>query len=368
MSYLVHFMSEMTAIFLSMAPYLLLGLTIAGFLHVVFRKELIVKHLGRGNLFSIVKAALLGVPLPLCSCGVVPTALSLRKNNASEGATLSFLISTPQTGIDSIIAMYGLLGGLFALFTPVAALVTGVIGGIAVTVFKGNKTAEPKISSIDDCNLCTQSDPHTHSLSDKIKGMFNYAYKEFLDDISLQLVAGILISAVIGFVVPENFFSRYVTNDFAGMVLMVLAGIPLYICATASIPIALVLMIKGLSPGAAFVFLTVGPATNAATITMIAHAMGRRVVVIYLTVLTVMSFLAGSVLNMLYAHTGSRVGLKGAHVVSENPGVVVICFSILFGVLLLSSITRKIIRYFRKSSSEAGLDQCKSGCSCGGAD
>jgi uncharacterized membrane protein YraQ (UPF0718 family)/copper chaperone CopZ len=329
--------------FLQMAPYLLLGLTFAGILHVLFKKEFIVRHLGKNDFMSSVKAALLGVPLPLCSCGVIPTALSLRKSNASEGATVSFLISTPQTGVDSIIATYGMLGPVFAVFRPIAAFIMGIAGGFITTLFPGPRSAENQRQSLSaDCPICLTSSPHIHTIREKLAGMARYAYGEFLDDISAQLFVGMIISAIIAVVIPPDFFERYVGNTLVEMVIMVIGGIPLYVCATASIPIAMALMMKGLSPGAAFVFLACGPATNAASIILIANVMGKRVVAIYLSVIALFSMAAGFVLNEVYkVSTISPMQHMHHHGGHESIDSVTVVLSLLFLGMLGASYMRK---------------------------
>ncbi|MCG7851792.1 MAG: permease, partial [Methanosarcinaceae archaeon] len=231
---LIEICREIINTFIVMAPYLLLGLTFAGILHILFSKEFIIRHLGGNDLKSIVKAAVLGVPLPLCSCGVIPTALSLRKSNASTAATVSFLVSTPQTGIDSIIATYGMLGPVFAVFRPFAALVMGIGAGVATMIFcakydSANHAAVPST----ECPMCFDPSPHKHMFHEKVRSMARYAYVDFLDDISIQLVVGIVLAGLITFFIPEDFFSRYIGNDFAEMALMIVGGIPLYVCATA---------------------------------------------------------------------------------------------------------------------------------------
>ncbi|MBD3391862.1 MAG: SO_0444 family Cu/Zn efflux transporter [Chitinivibrionales bacterium] len=336
--------SEIVRTFVAMAPYLLLGLTFAGILHVMFSKSIIVRHLGGGTFASTVKAALLGVPLPLCSCGVLPTAVSLRKSRASEGATMSFLISTPQTGIDSIVATYGMLGPVFAVFRPVAAFVMGIVGGVLTNLFGAERAgkARPEDSGAQ-CPMCYETAPHTHGIGEKLSSMVRYAYGSFLDDIATHLVVGIVVSGVIAFVVPEGFFSRYMGNTFLEMLLMIVGGIPLYVCATASIPIAMALMMKGLSPGAAFVFLAVGPATNAAAMTLIGNTMGKRFVAIYIGTIAVLSVAAGYALNGVFAVYGE--GLQHIH---EHEHMAAgfnwsILFSIVFLAMLVLSLYRKYV-------------------------
>ena len=339
--------------FVAMAPYLLLGLTFAGLLHILFKREFVARHLGGGGLAAVVKAAVLGVPLPLCSCGVVPTALSLRKSKASDGATVSFLISTPQTGVDSIVATYGILGPVFALFRPLAAFVMGIVGG-AITTLLGGATAQqmkgrqPR-EGAPACVICLEEGEHAHSLREKVVAMCKYAFGEFLDDISPQLVVGIAISGLISFFVPPDFFSRYVDNEFAAMALMIVGGIPLYVCATASIPIAAALMMKGLSPGAAFVFLAVGPATNAATVTLIASVMGKKIVAVYLSVISVLSVAAGLALNGVFALLGPNVEPAGQiHLHHEmGPGPFSLVLAGLFAALLVLSLSRRVVPRLR---------------------
>jgi uncharacterized membrane protein YraQ (UPF0718 family)/copper chaperone CopZ len=345
------------ATFVEMAPYLLLGLTFAGLLHILFKQEFVARHLGGGGLAAVVKAAVLGVPLPLCSCGVVPTALSLRKSKASDGATVSFLISTPQTGVDSIVATYGLLGPVFAVFRPLAAFVMGIVGG-AITTLLGGATAQQMSGrrsrkGAPACVICFENGEHAHTVREKVVGMCKYAFGEFLDDISPQLVVGIAISGLISFFVPPDFFGRYVDNEFAAMALMIVGGIPLYVCATASIPIAAALMMKGLSPGAAFVFLAVGPATNAATVTLIASVMGKKIVAVYLSVISVLSVAAGLALNGVFALLGPNVEpARQVHPHHEmGPGPFALVIAGLFAILLGLSLSRRLFPRLRTLAS-----------------
>ncbi len=340
---IIELIKEIVNTFFQMAPYLLLGLTFAGILHVLFTKKMVARHLGGNSFSSVIKAALLGVPLPLCSCGVVPTALSLRKSNASEGATVSFLISTPQTGVDSIIATYGMLGPLFAIFRPVTAFIMGIAGGAVTNLFVKNPPVQNGSEAEGaDCKVCTVPTPHRHTLFQRVWVMAKYGYGEFLDDISKQLVAGVIISGLISYFLPDDFFTRYVGNDFLEMLIMIIGGIPLYVCATASIPIALALMTKGVSAGAAFVFLTVGPATNAATVTLIANVMGRKVVTIYLAVISVFSIIAGYSFNFIVDHFyGGNIGIDlMAHHHVHNEASAGLIFSYIFLAMLILSLFR----------------------------
>jgi len=254
-----------------MSPYLLLGFLFAGILNVLIPKSSVTKYLGKKDFKSVFLASLLGVPLPLCSCGVIPAGISFYKNGASKGATNSFLISTPQTGVDSILVTYSLLGLPFAIMRPFIAFVTGILGGLFTNKF--DKEVNPNQAKETDTKQ------EKASLFDRL---FKYAFVDFLQDIANWLVIGLLIAALISVAIPEDFFAEYLSNNFISMIVILIVAIPFYVCATSSVPIAAQLMIKGLSPGAALVFLMAGPATNAATITVIKNSMGRKALIAYL--------------------------------------------------------------------------------------
>ncbi len=351
---------EIWVTFLDIAPYMLLGLTFAGVLHVFIHRDIVAKHLGGNNVASVIKAALFGVPLPLCSCGVLPVAMSLRKGKASEGATISFLISTPQTGIDSIVATWGMLGPVYAIFRPLAALIMGIAGGLAAIPFSDKHSREHLGAKRQfSCNLCFESTPHSHPFRYRAKRVFTYAFRDFLDDISVQLVLGIIISGAIAYFLPPHFFERYMGSEFASMLVMVALGIPMYICATASIPIAVALMMKGLSPGAAFVFLAVGSATNISFILVIADVMGRKILSVYLLTLVALSILMGFVLNAVFALVGTQsLRMIVARDFTEHASPWTVAVSAVFLLLLLSSMGRvakdKIVELFPQKMPSTG--------------
>ncbi len=260
---------------LEMSPYLLLGFLIAGLLYIYFPKEKVTRYLGKNNLRSTLNAALIGVPLPLCSCGVIPTGISFYKHGASKGSSVSFLISTPQTGVDSILATYSLLGLPLAIIRPIIALLTGIFGGFVTNSIEHDKAVETN----QDNN---QHQQPTIKKKSKIKSMLHYAFVEFLQDISKWLIIGLLLAALMAVLIPDDFFTNYLSNEYLSMAIVLLASIPLYVCATGSVPIAAVLLMKGLSPGAAIVFLMAGPATNAATMTVIGNVLGRKTLISYM--------------------------------------------------------------------------------------
>lgn len=278
-----------------MAPYLLFGFIVAGILSVFISPELVEKNLGGGRFAPVFKASLLGIPLPLCSCGVIPVAASLHRHGANRAATTSFLLSTPQTGVDSILVTYSLLGPVFAIFRPVAALITGLLGGMAVGIMEKNGSEKEDLPA--KCEAACCSTDHSHS---KLYRAFEYGLVTLPRDIGRALIIGIAIAALIAFFLPDDFFSGLLGTGIWPMLVMMLGGIPLYVCATASVPIAAAMMMKGISAGAAFVFLVTGPATNAATIATIWKVLGKKTALIYLITVAVAALAGGMILNLLW--------------------------------------------------------------------
>lgn len=271
--YITTFLSDFIKILSEMAPYLLLGFFFAGLLY-AFIPQKKIEHYFNGRPFkSSVLASIFGIPLPLCSCGVIPTGTALYKNGASKGGTVSFLISTPQTGVDSILATFSLMGLPFAIIRPFAALVTGITGGLITSVVTKNES--------DSRTYQEHTEKH-QSFSQKIVNVFRYGFVEFIQDISKWLVIGLVLAAIISAIIPNEFFELLNMPPIVQMLLILVVSIPLYICATGSIPLAAILILKGISPGAAFVLLMAGPATNAATITMIGKVLGRKSLFTYL--------------------------------------------------------------------------------------
>ncbi len=278
MDYIKLYILELINLLNEMAPWLILGFLIAGILHVFFPQKKIHRMLGTKSTRSLLNATLIGIPLPLCSCGVIPTGISFYRNGASKGSALSFMISTPQTGVDSIMVTYSLLGLPFALLRPVAALVTGFFGGLAANILD----IKSETLRFDNSERGNQV---INQVKNPVYRMLHYAFIEFLGDIVKWLIIGLLIAALFAVVIPDDFFANYIKSDFLGMLIILAASIPVYVCATSSVPIAAVLLLKGISPGAALVFLMAGPATNAATITVIGKTMGRKTLITYIITL-----------------------------------------------------------------------------------
>lgn len=271
-------MREIFELINSMAPYLLLGFLLAGLMHAFVPQNLYRRYLGGNSFRSVLNAALLGIPLPLCSCGVIPTAMSLRKEGASKGATVSFLISTPQTGVDSIIATYSLIGLPFALLRPLAALVTSLFGGCLVNRF------DDKDVCFTSCAAPSESvDGGVRvSFRQRLQSAFRYAFVEMMQDIGKWLLLGLVVAGLITVFVPDSFFALFADKPLLSMLLVLAFAVPMYLCATGSIPIAVALMLKGLSPGTALVLLMAGPAVNVASMLVISKVMGKKTLLFYL--------------------------------------------------------------------------------------
>jgi uncharacterized membrane protein YraQ (UPF0718 family) len=289
MDVLIEFCKAFWNVFAMMAPWIIIGFFIAGIMAVCLPRDFVMRFLGAsGGIKSIIRAVMIGVPLPICSCGVIPISTALRKNGASKGATAGFLISTPQTGIDSILATYALMGPLFAIARPVAAFVTGLVGGCAVHALSDNDASS--------CAATQQSAPPPRNL----RTILWQGYIRLLGGVVKPLSVGLVISALVAAFVPDDFFvSTLAGRDYLAMPIMALIGFPMYICSTAAIPIAAALMMKGLSPGAAFVFLMTGPAINAVSITTIASLIGRRATFAYIAVIFLGAILSGTIINLL---------------------------------------------------------------------
>ncbi len=364
------FLHNLWELFVDMSFYISIGLLFTGILHAFVKKDVILKHIGKKNTSSVVKASVLGVPLPLCSCGVVPTAIYLGKSGGSKGAVVSFLTSTPQTGVDSIVATYGLMGPLFAVYRAIAAFISGIISGIATNIFCKNDQEiadAPQENCSCSCSCkneeasCSSSKEikeENLSFTTKVKSVFTYGFGEFLDEIALHFVIGLLIAALISTVIPEQWLASF-TNPIVSMVIMLIIGIPMYICSTASIPIALSLIMKGLSPGSAFVFLFAGPITNIASLTILYKALGKKVVAIYLACAAVCSILFGLLLDYIINitnYTGLNEMISSAN--ENGHPLYMVIVAIVFGALLTVSLIKKFNnKFFKKSSHNSCCSQ-----------
>ncbi|MCS7180036.1 MAG: SO_0444 family Cu/Zn efflux transporter, partial [bacterium] len=253
-------------------------------------------YLSTSSISSVLKSTIIGIPLPLCSCGVIPVATHLEKEGASKGATISFLISTPTTGVDSIFATYSLLGPIFAIMRPISAFISGIFAGCIVNIFEKKKI---NFSEKEICKNC-DSEIKNLSLIKKMKSAINYGFFELVEDTGIWILLGIIIGSIISILIPENLISKYLSNRIYSYLIMLFIGVPLYVCATGSIPIASSLISKGISPGAGFVFLFTGPATNSATLTFILGKLGKRNFLIYIFSIIFWAIIFGIAIDKLY--------------------------------------------------------------------
>lgn len=334
-------MNEILELINRMSPYILLGFFLAGVMHAFVPNGLYQKYLGTKSFRSVLNAAILGVPIPLCSCGVIPTAMSLRKEGASKGAAVSFLIATPQTGIDSIIATYSLMGLPFALLRPIAALFTALFGGQMVNLTDNDKN-ETAPSKTKACSSVKSS------FKDKVIETFRYAYVEMIQDIGRWLIVGLVVAGLITVFVPESFFALFAGNSLLSMLLVLVFAIPMYLCATGSIPIAVALMMKGLSPGTALVLLMAGPAVNAASMLVVGKVLGKKTLIIYILSITLGAILFGLGIDYLLPPEWFSAPIARMAECSEcGPSVFNIICTITLILLLVNAM---VLRYRHKKN------------------
>jgi uncharacterized membrane protein YraQ (UPF0718 family) len=386
------------ALFMESAPWLLLGLFVAGVMHELVPVSFLERHMGSNSIGSISKAAVIGAPLPLCSCGVIPAALGLRRSGASKSSTISFLVSTPETGVDSVSVSYALLGPLFAIIRPIAAVASAIYAGIMVKVFgdsddKVNKTAEPVSSCCESettkpvesasccstkadvaqpssCCSSSQKESGNHSTNanssgaghtDRSSNAFSsvsnaaasaarvarYASGKLLEDIVVWLLIGLALAAAIKTWVPTDFLTQW-GDGLVAMLVMAFIGIPMYICATASTPLAVGFLAAGLSPGAILVFLMAGPATNISTMGMIKQEMGLKTLALYLFSVVTASIAFGYLLNYLVSAMSLQGLIQTQSALHEHGGGVQVAYAlsaIILGALMLRIGINKLMQY-----------------------
>jgi len=321
-----------------MSPYLLFGFFVAGLLSVFISAQLVERHLGGNGIWPLLKASAFGVPLPLCSCGVIPVSMSLRKHGASKGATISFLLSTPQTGVDSILVTLSLLGPVYAIFRPVAALITGMIGGGLVQL------SDPQPADAIQPE-CTDACCNEKKQKSKIVRVLEHGFITLPADIGKAMFAGLIIAAVISAVVPDDFFAPFLGGGILAMVIMMALGIPVYVCATASVPVAAALIAKGVSPGVAMVFLMTGPATNAAAFMTIWSVLGKKTAITYIITVAGAAIAAGLLLDRI-------VRGIGADIVSKPGWMLPPLVKYISAVMLLAVLIFAIVRKRRTSAGD----------------
>jgi uncharacterized membrane protein YraQ (UPF0718 family) len=312
MNIILGILNETWYLFLESSLYIIFGLTISGLLRTFLNPSSVAHHLGKGRITSVIKASLLGIPIPLCSCGVLPAAASLKKQGANNGATTAFLISTPESGADSIAISYALLDPILTVARPVVAFITAAVAGIAENLFNTKddfKPVEPDISCpIDGCcdgkDCSPEAHRRHHTFYEKLISGLKFATTEVWGDLVLLFMVGIFLAGAITYLIPDDVIGKFMGGGISSMLIMLVVGIPLYICATASTPIAAALILKGVSPGAALVFLIAGPATNITSMTVLLGLLGKRATAIYLVAIASLAVLFGLAVDQIYALAG----------------------------------------------------------------
>ncbi len=369
--------------------YILLGLLVGGLLKMFLSPAYVAAHLGQGRFSSVFKAALLGIPIPLCSCGVLPAATLLKKQGANNGATTAFLISTPESGVDSISITWALLDPIMTVARPVSAFISAFVAGCAENFFNPPNTniqASPDLSCpIDNC--CDGSDcppeehKKHHSLLEKLRIGTRYAATDLWADLAGWFFIGILLAGLISVLVPDAVIARYLGGGLSSMLLMLTFGIPLYICATASTPIAAAFIMKGVSPGTALVFLLVGPATNVTSLSVLIGLLGKRATALYLLSIAVVSVLCGLAVDALYVTLGISAVAAVGQAAEVLPGWLMTAAALLLLVLSIRPLSAIVMGWFGRGdgcgcgSSSCATDEKKhlhvhsddTDCGCGGS-
>ncbi len=358
--------------------FILFGLLVAGLLKMFLSTQYVARHLGEGRFSSVFKAALFGIPIPLCSCGVLPAAASLKKQGANNGATTAFLISTPESGVDSISITYALIDPIMTVARPLVAFVTAMTAGVLENLIdppgltKGRN--ENGACPVDNCCSGEDCEPEDHAshhtFAEKFRAGIRYAGVDLWGDLAGWFVAGLLLAGVISALIPDALIGSYLGGGLFSMLLMLVVGVPLYICATASTPIAAAMILKGVSPGAALVFLLVGPATNMASLSVLLGFLGKRATAIYLAAISIVSVVSGLLLDVFY----HQADVDPRAVVGQAAEIVPISVQII-GALFLAVLSVKPMlriisgwksRIWRVSKVASPVDgECSGSCSTG---
>lgn len=344
----VRWLSESWGLWLALVPYLALGFTLAGLLHGFMGEGLVRRHLSQNKFGSILKATLIGIPLPVCSCGVIPLAESLRKDGASKGATLAFLVSTPTSGVDSILATYGLMGPFFAVMRPLAGLLAGL--GVGALARKADTEANPRQTEAKAAEGPWKW-PGWSAWGD----MLRYGLEQLPRDTGKWLITGTLLGGLVTALIPPGFVEQHLGSPLLQYLSVLLISVPLYVCATGSIPMAMGLMASGILPGAALAFLIAGPATNTVTMTFIVRRMGARVTLIYLSAIIFVSVLLGMITDAFFSANPGALAVHAHHHPEAIPlWTLVLAVVMLAWIIWQQPLVSNLVkRLFRRSGARA---------------
>ncbi|WP_339138308.1 MAG: SO_0444 family Cu/Zn efflux transporter [Candidatus Electrothrix sp. GW3-4] len=375
MSFLYDALSSAWNLLNQSAVYMLFGLLVSGLLKEYLSPTYIANHLGSGRFKSVFKAALLGIPVPLCSCGVLPAAATLKKQGANNGAVTAFLISTPESGIDSISITWALLDPIMTIARPVSAFLSAAIAGTAENLFSFSGSAptstlgqqnKATVAEKNSCGCgCDKEEQEKIFLGEagtkksflkefpgKLKAGIRYAVFDIWKELAGWFFVGILLAGVITVLLPDTFITAYLGGGLGSMLLMLVIGIPLYICATASTPIAAAFLLKGVSPGAALIFLLVGPATNITSLSVLMGLLGKRTVAIYLTSIALVSVTCGLILDAVYSMLGISVLAAVARHGELLPEQLKLAASILLLILSIRPLKNSLQRRFGQKKKD----------------
>jgi len=347
--YITLFFNALIELSHAMSPYILFGLIFAGILHELVPDSIVTKHLGKENIGSVIKATVFGVPLPVCSCGVIPLATSVKKSGASKGATLSFLISTPITGVDSILATYGMFGSVFTIYRIFTSMIIAIVAGVLTNYLDKEVIEEPHWEHKSCCSpqSSCSNEKEVQKKSFSFLGAMRYAFVTLLGDIAKPLLFGLILGALITITIPQNLSEILMDNTWLSYLIAISIAIPMYVCATASLPIAAALILSGVSPGAAFVFLSAGPATNTVTIGVVKKMLGTISLSIYLGSIIFGSIFFGLGLDYIF-DINSIDAASLIHMHEEVGLIEIFSTTILWGLMLYFIIKQ----YFKKASHE----------------
>ena len=347
---LTSFFAFLWSSFLLLAPMLLLGLLLSGLIHVFVSRQAILRWLRDDSLKSVTLSSAIGIPVPLCSCSVVPVVAEMRNKGASRSSCMSFLITAPETGADSILVTNAFFGPIVAIIRPVISFITAVVAGIfCIGLIRDDRDEaeasghphghecshdhhQSLIADRDDCYVSpaqlkvllvnwlkgiagrqstgeVPTDNQEFDFKKLVKHIFRYGFIEIADDILFALLVGVVLGGVLFLAIPSDLMAHEYARWLSYPV-MVLISIPLYICASASTPIAAALVAKGVSPGAALIFLMTGPATNTGTIAIIVSQFGSRFASIYVAAVIAVTVVLGIAIDTLLLAAGLAISVN----------------------------------------------------------
>jgi len=348
---------EIWHVYLDVSVFMLFGFLVAALLYVFFKTDRIKKYLGQGRVKPVLRAALFGIPIPLCSCGVIPVVSGLKKQGANDGAALAFMIATPESGVDSIAVSWAMLDPVMTVIRPIAGFITAIATGITENIFgrrddkKPTVTPDPLSTQAHQpehtCNCNGHSCTSSHSqadrqppLSKRLAQGLDFAFGELLTDIAKPFAIGVVIAGIITFFFPSGISTWSQNNPLLSMLIMLVAGIPMYVCATSSTPIAAALILKGLNPGAALVFLLAGPATNAATMGVVKNIFGTRALAIYLGMISICALAMGALLDLTY----ELLAIQPSVVMGKASEVIPYSIELTAALILAALLARSLLK------------------------